>query len=75
MIVSVMADPSVTENLVAKAAIEVLAFVLKIVVGIFSAFGDLEGMRRGAESDDGAAALEVFVNVNHLLVRKIEEAW
>ena len=74
MIVAVMADPSVTENLVAKAAIEVLAFVLKIVVGIFSAFGDLEGMRRGAESDDGAAALEVFVNVNHLLVRKIEEA-
>ena len=71
MIASVMANPSVAKNLVSEAAIEVFAFVLKIVVGIFSAFGDLEGVRRGAESDDGATALEVVVNVNHLLVRKI----
>lgn len=74
MIASVMANPSVAQNLVAEAAIEVFAFVLKIVMGIFLAFGNLEGMRRGAESNDRATALEVFVNVNHLLVRKIEEA-
>lgn len=74
MIASVMANPSVAENLVAEATIEVFAFVLKIVVGIFLAFGDLEGMRRGAESNDRATALEIFINVNHLLVRKIQKA-
>ena len=74
VISSVVADPGVPKNLVAEPAIEVLALVLKIVAGVLFAFGDFEGVRRGAESDDGATALEVFVDVDHLFIRKIEEA-
>jgi len=74
VIASVMADPGVAEDLVAKAFFEFLSFVLEVVAGEFFPGRDFESVRRGAESDDGSAALQVFVDMDHLVVGEIEEA-
>jgi len=73
MVSAVVAHPGVAEDLVAKAFFITRLLGLEVILSVFAILGDFETMGRGSQPHDRAAAVEVGIDMLHLVIGEIQE--
>ena len=71
---AVVADPRLSEHLMAEAEFVVAALVVEGILRVRRVLRHFEAMRRRAHPDHRSAAFEVVIEVLHLLRREVLEA-
>ena len=74
VIAAVVPNPGVAKDLMSEAILGSLGLGAKIKVRVLGVGGNLEGMGGGSQADNGAAAIQIIDDVDHLIVGEILEA-
>ena len=72
-VVAVVVDPSLTEDLSAKASLPVGPFVIKAIAGILSIVGNFESMCASAQRHYCCTTFHGSLELGHGLIRPIAE--